>query len=275
MDQAVGLDRGVVIPIQSSLGKSFDFTPEQKKTMERKQQKIQKWQRRLARRKLGSQRREKVKRSIAQAYRKISDVRRDFAHQTSRSLVGKKDENGQVLENGSRIFVMEDLKIKNMTKSPEAKPDERNAGHYLPNHAAAKAGLTQKILNSAWGMIATFLSYKSNHVGKVFIKVSPRFSSQECAQCGHIQPDNRQTQSQFVCQKCGHAENADQNAAQVIKKRGVEEILKQATHGTWESARGRTRKTPRVSKLKVQTLRSENRRRRGSYSERVPGSLGL
>lgn len=275
MDQAVGLDRGVVIPIQSSTGQSFDFTSEQKKTIERKQLKIRKWQRRLARQKLGSTRREKVKRNIAQAHRKVADVRRDFAHQTSRSLVGKKDENGQVLDNGIQIFVVEDLKIKNMTKSPEAKPDAANPKHFLPNHAAAKAGLTQKILNSAWGQIALFLTYKANQAGKVLIKVSPRYSSQECAKCGHVHPDNRQTQRQFVCQKCGHSENADQNAAEVIKKRGIEEILKQVTPGTGESARGGIRKTPKVSKLKAQTLRSENRRRRGSNSELIPGSLGL
>ncbi len=275
MEKAVGLDCGVIIPVQSSSGQSFDFSSEQKKTIERKQRKIRKWQRRLARQRLGSHRRNKVKQSIAKAHRKIAEIRRDFAHQTTRTLVGKKDENGQVIDNGAQIFVMEDLKIKNMTKSPEAKPDEQNPGHFVPNQAAAKAGLTQKILNSAWGLIAVFLAYKANHAGKVFIKVSPRFSSQECAKCGHIHPGNRRTQSKFVCQKCGHTANADQNASEVIRKRGVEEILKQATHGTWESARGGTRKTPRVSKLKVQTLRSENRRRRGSNSELIPGSLPL
>lgn len=272
---AVGLDRGVVIPVQSSGGPTFDFTPQQKATLERKQIKIKKWQRRLARQKPGSRRRAKVKLSIARAHRKIANIRRDFAHQTSRALVGKKDALGHVIENGTRIFVMEDLKIKNMTKSPEANPDEANPGRFLPNQASSKAGLTQKILNSAWGQIAIYVAYKASHAGKVFLKVSPRFSSQECAKCGHIHPDNRQTQSQFVCQKCGHTANADQNAAEVIKKRGVEEILKQATRGTRESARGGTRKTLRVSKPKVQTPRSENRRRSGNPATSIPRSLPL
>jgi putative transposase len=275
IEKAIGLDRGVVIPVQSSAGQSFDFTAEQKETIERKQKKIKKWQRRLARQRLGSNRRGKVKRQIAKAHRKIADIRRDFAHQTTRTLVGKKDDAGQVIENGTQIFVIEDLKIKNMTKSPEPKPDEENPGHFAPNHSSAKAGLTQKVLNSAWGMIGIFLSYKANQAGKVCIKVSPRFSSQECAQCGHIHPDNRQTQSEFVCQKCGHTENADQNAAEVIRKRGVEEILKQATRGIRESARGGTRKTLRASKPKVQTLRSENRGRRRDGAELIPGSSGL
>ena len=275
LEQTVGLDRGVVIPAQSSAGQSFGFTPEQKATIEKKQKKIKKWQRRLARQKIGSNRRNKVKRSIATAHRKIANIRRDFAHKTTRTLVGEKDENGNIIDNGIQIFAIEDLKIKNMTKSPEPKPEENKPGHFAPNKAAAKAGLTQKILNSAWGLIALFLTYKANHAGKVCIKVSPQFSSQECAKCGHIHPDNRRTQNEFVCQKCGHTANADQNAAEVIRKRGVEQILKQATLGIRESARRGTRKTSKVLKPKVRTLRSENRRRRGSDSELIPGSLGL
>jgi len=273
--QTLGLDRGVVIPVQSSTGQSFDFTSEQKATIERKQRRIRKWQRRLSRQRLGSNRRNKVKHSIGKAHQKIADVRRDFAHQTSRTLVGKKDENGQIVENGAQVFVLEDLKIKNMTKSPDAKSDEENPGHFAPNKAVAKAGLAKKILNSAWGMVALFLTYKANHAGKVCIKVSPRFSSQECAKCGHIHPDNRQTQSQFVCQNCGHAENADQNAAEVIKKRGVEEILKQVTRGIREGARGGNRKTLKVLKPKMQTQRSENRGRRRDDAELIPRSSGL
>ena len=123
--------------------------------------------------------------------------------------------------------------------------------------------------------IALFFSYKANHDGKVFIKVSPRFSSQECAKCGHIHPGNRQTQSQFVCQKCGHSENADQNAAEVIKKRGVEEILKQVTPGIGESARGGTRKTSRASKPKVQTQRSENQGKQRDDAALILGSSDL
>lgn len=272
---AEGLDRGVVIPVQSSNGLSFDFTPEQKLTLQRKQLKIKKWQRRLARQKLGSQRRKKLKSRIAKAHRKTADIRKDFAHQTTRSMVGKKDETGQVIDNWIQIFVIEDLKIKNMTRAPKAKPDQDRPGHFVSNQAAAKAALTQKILNSAWGLVARFLGYKANHAGKVLILVSPQSSSQECARCGHIHPDNRQTQSQFVCQECGYAENADRNAAKVIQKRGVEKILKQVTLGTGESARGGTRKTFRVSKPKKQTLRSENRRRQGNHSELIPGSSGL
>ncbi|MDA8111200.1 MAG: zinc ribbon domain-containing protein, partial [Nitrospiraceae bacterium] len=53
------------------------------------------------------------------------------------------------------------------------------------------------------------------------LKVSPHFSSQECARCGHIHPDNRPSQAVFVCQRCGLTDNADHNASRVMAKRGI------------------------------------------------------
>jgi hypothetical protein len=49
----------------------------------------------------------------------------------------------------------------------------------------------------------------------------PNQTSQECAECGYIQPDNRVSQSEFVCQACGHQDNADHNAGRAIARRGV------------------------------------------------------
>ena len=53
----------------------------------------------------------------------------------------------------------------------------------------------------------------------------PAYSSQECALCTFISPDNRSTQAEFVCQRCGHTDNADHNAAVVIAKRGITTLL--------------------------------------------------
>jgi transposase len=65
--------------------------------------------------------------------------------------------------------------------------------------------------------------------GKAVFKVSAAYTSQECADCEHIQPENRQTQSLFVCQRCGHTDNADANAAKVIKKRAIKALLDSGT----------------------------------------------
>ncbi|MBL4818542.1 MAG: transposase, partial [Deltaproteobacteria bacterium] len=70
---------------------------------------------------------------------------------------------------------------------------------------------------------------------KAFFKVSASFTSQECADCAHIHPNNRVSQAEFVCENCGHSDNADRNAALVIKKRAINLIL---DSGTELSSRG-------------------------------------
>ncbi|MGI0016013.1 MAG: RNA-guided endonuclease InsQ/TnpB family protein, partial [Nitrososphaera sp.] len=213
LESTTGLDRGVVIALQSSNGNSFDFTKEQKASIIRNQRRIKKQQRRLARQQKTSKRRAETKTKISKAHEQIANIRKDFAHKTSRTLA----------DSDSRIFIAEDLKVKNMTQKPKAKKDQN--GKYLHNRAKAKAGLTAAILNSAWGAMILFLAYKTVRENKVVVKIPPHKSSQECVVCGHTHPDNRQTQANFVCQNCGHAENADLNASKVLRKRGIKQIL--------------------------------------------------
>ena len=46
-----------------------------------------------------------------------------------------------------------------------------------------------------------------------------RDTSQTCPVCGHVSAANRQNQADFVCVACGHAANADTNAAINILRR--------------------------------------------------------
>lgn len=61
---------------------------------------------------------------------------------------------------------------------------------------------------------------KAKERGIMMEKVSPRYTSQCCSKCGHIDTKNRpkgsKGQSYFKCVKCGHEENADFNAAKNI-----------------------------------------------------------
>jgi putative transposase len=74
--------------------------------------------------------------------------------------------------------------------------------------------------------------------------VAPQYSSQECRICGHTHQDNRPSQAAFVCQDCGHAENADHNAANVIMMRAIEIVAS----GQW---RAKEVKRTRITKTKV------------------------
>lgn len=77
-------------------------------------------------------------------------------------------------------------------------------------------------LNSwAFHQLGQHLAYKAARAGVAFVQVDPAYTSQECAECGHTEKQNRPDQATFVCRDCGViAESADHNAAKVIAKRG-------------------------------------------------------
>lgn len=204
--KTVGLDRGVAVPLMDSNGRAFELLDVQKQRLAKKELQRKRWQRRAARRVKGSKNRRKAHQRAARAGLYGADVRTDFAHQTSRSLV----------DSPNLLFVFEALQVKNMTRSAAvtvATPGKK---------VAQKRGLNRSILASAWGDTKLFTKYKALAAGKLCIEVPPHHSSQECSACGHTHADNRVSQAQFVCQRCGHAENADTNAARVIARRGVE-----------------------------------------------------
>ena len=72
--------------------------------------------------------------------------------------------------------------------------------------------------------LSGFSSLGGKNCGIEF-KVSANHTSQECADCGHIHPDNRKSQALFQCRQCGHTDNADRNASLIIKKRAIDLML--------------------------------------------------
>ena len=56
--------------------------------------------------------------------------------------------------------------------------------------------------------------------------INPEYTSQRCSKCGYIDSENRKTQAQFICLKCGFEENADYNASQNIALKDIEKIIK-------------------------------------------------
>jgi putative transposase len=77
---------------------------------------------------------------VADLHRKVRRQRLDHAHKTALDLVREHD-----------IIAHEDLKICNMVKAPKPKPDPDQSGSFLPNGAAAKAGLNHSISDVGWG----------------------------------------------------------------------------------------------------------------------------
>ncbi len=63
----------------------------------------------------------------------------------------------------------------------------------------------------------------SEKAGVIFVEVNPQHSSQECSQCGYISPTNRDKE-RFLYESCGHFDDADVDAAVVIRERGLQKL---------------------------------------------------
>ena len=66
---------------------------------------------------------------------------------------------------------------------------------------------------------------KAAEHGIKVVKINPRYTSQRCSKCGHIDKANRPSQAKFCCTKCGFKANADFNASQNISIKDIAKII--------------------------------------------------
>ncbi|HIF9114932.1 TPA: zinc ribbon domain-containing protein [Photobacterium damselae] len=60
------------------------------------------------------------------------------------------------------------------------------------------------------------------------IHIDYSYTSQTCPKCDYVSKENRRTQATFQCVECGYIANADTNAAENIKQRGIETLASRA-----------------------------------------------
>jgi len=72
------------------------------------------------------------------------------------------------------------------------------------------------------------VEYKANEAGIKVVYIDPKFTSQRCSECGHIDTDNIDSQEEFVCIQCGYKANADFNASRNIATPNIDMIIKNA-----------------------------------------------
>jgi putative transposase len=72
----------------------------------------------------------------------------------------------------------------------------------------------------AFAQLGRFVEYKARRAGVPLVYVDPAYTSQECAECHHIEKNNRVDQARFICRRCGVVAHADRNASHVIAHRG-------------------------------------------------------
>lgn len=150
-------------------------------------------------------------RKVAKLYGKIRRQRADFHHKAARALITDHD-----------VIAHERLNTAGMTRTPKAKPDPDNDGAFLPNGAAAKAGLNRSILDAGWAQFLGILANKAESAGRLVVPVDARNTSRTCPECGHVAKENRVTQAKFECTACGFAANADHvGATNVLNRAGL------------------------------------------------------
>lgn len=62
------------------------------------------------------------------------------------------------------------------------------------------------------------VKYKAEELGIKVKFINPKYTSQTCSRCGHLEEGQRITRDKFVCKCCGHESNADINGAENIAK---------------------------------------------------------
>ncbi|MFE1554660.1 RNA-guided endonuclease InsQ/TnpB family protein [Streptomyces sp. NPDC058734] len=202
----VGIDMGITHFLADSGG---EFVPNPRHGR-KAAAKLEAAQQALARCKRGSNRRKKAVGKFADLHRKVCRQRLDHAHKTALGLVREHD-----------VIMYEDLKIRNMVKAPAPKPDPKTPGGFLPNGAAAQAGLNRSIADAGWGVFLTILHAKAESAGREVIAVDPRNTSRRCPECGHTAEENRPTRERFHCQSCGHTAHADTVGALNVLRAGL------------------------------------------------------
>lgn len=86
-------------------------------------------------------------------------------------------------------------------------------------------GANRFLKNWTYFDLQTKIEYKAEAAGIKVVKIKPQFTSQRCSKCGYIDRENRPTQAEFKCLKCGYEANADYNASQNIAIRGIDKII--------------------------------------------------
>lgn len=190
--EEIAIDLGIKSFVTLSDGKYING----KSSFRKSEKKLQRQQRILSRKKKHSNNFKKQKQKIGKIHNKITNIRNDFLHKVSTDLTKKYN-----------VIYLEDLKIKNMSKS--SKGTIENPGSNIKR----KSGLNKSILDQGWGNFANMLEYKLKWNGGQLIKVNPKYTSQTCSKCGNTERNNRESQSIFKCKKCHYEQNADLNAA--------------------------------------------------------------
>ena len=162
------------------------------------QKKLAKLQRRLSRKQLGSNNRDKARKKAHKQQQHIANQRLDFLHKKSTEIANQYD-----------VVCIEDINLQNIAQSLK---------------------LGKATNDNGFGMFRNMLEYKLADRGKFFIKVDKWYpSTQLCSNCGYKNPETKDLKvTEWTCPECGVHHDRNINAAINIQREGLRILLSEA-----------------------------------------------
>lgn len=182
-DSIIGIDVGLKTFLTTSENESVPIPQYYRKAQ--KQLKI--IQKRVSRRKKGSNRRLKAITQLSRQHKIVADKRKDFHFKAANNLLKEYD-----------IIAVEDLNIKGL----------------------AKSRLAKSVNDAGWGNFLSILTNKAENAGLLVIPVKASGTSQDCSSCG-VKVPKKLHERWHDCPHCGCSLDRDHNAAINIKNRAV------------------------------------------------------
>lgn len=184
-NQSIGIDLGIKTFAFMSNGETAK-APDYSKL----NRKIRRKQRKLARQKIGSNRRKVTRLQIAKLHNYITDKRNDFLHKLSTKVVKENE-----------IIVLEDLNVSGMVKNRK---------------------LSRAISMQGWRQFRDFCEGKAIRYGREVTIISRwEPTSQLCSDCGYKWGKLDLKVRTVECINCGSTHDRDENAAKNIEKVGI------------------------------------------------------
>ncbi|NEO38374.1 MAG: transposase [Moorea sp. SIOASIH] len=180
-ESIVGIDVGLKEFLTTSEGETIKIPQYYRKSQKR----LKVIQKRVSRRKKGSNNRIKAIKQLGRQHKKVADQRKYFHFKTANYLLSKYD-----------VLAHEKLNVKGLAKSRFAK----------------------SVLDAGWSSFLTILTSKALNAGLLAIPVSAQNTSQNCSNCGRKVPKKLHVRW-HDCPDCGCSLDRDHNAAINIKNR--------------------------------------------------------
>jgi putative transposase len=118
--------------------------------------------------------------------------------------------SNEILSKAFDVLFIENLNIKKMIEKPKSERMNNKS-------------MRVNILDYAYAELHFKLEYKAMHIDRLVLEVDPRYTSQECSNCGNRRK-LKLSERKYICYECGMEKGRDHNAAVNIDNRGIKDI---------------------------------------------------